>query len=92
MGKHCHGALFFSGWSASESPGSLLKKAHFGFRHTPVVQLGSALRFNKLLEVICMHPRGSDIEFKSLNFQVGQNDARILILLLNSYMPLDKFI
>lgn len=39
-----------------------------------------------------MHPRGSDIEFKSLNFQVGQNDARILILLLNSYMPLDKFI
>lgn len=92
MGKHCHGALIFSGWSASESPRSLLKKHSLGFHHRPVVHLGSALYFNKLLEVICIRSRRSDIEFKSLNFQVGQNEARILILLLNSYMPLDKFI
>lgn len=36
-----------------------------------------------------MHPRSSDIEIKSLNFQFRQNGAGILIL-LNSYMPLEK--
>lgn len=36
-----------------------------------------------------MHPRSSDLEIKSLNFQVRQNWARILIL-FNSYTPLDK--
>ena len=36
-----------------------------------------------------MHPRSNDIEIKSLNFQVRQNWARILILLFNSYTPLD---
>lgn len=37
-----------------------------------------------------MRPRSSGVYIKSLNFQVRQNGAKILILLLNSYLPLDK--
>lgn len=91
LGKYCPSALFLSRWSASESLSSLLEKHAFGFHLRCVLHQGRArhLYFNQLLEVICMHPRSSDIEIKSLNSQVRQNWARILILRLNSYMPLD---
>lgn len=37
LGKHCHGALFLGGWSASESPRSLLKKHGLDFHLRPVL-------------------------------------------------------
>lgn len=36
------------------------------------------------LEFICMHPRGNDVEMKSLNFQDSDFWAKILILALSS--------